>query len=339
MALQAPAYITVDPSFSEPEILLQYSQPSGFIELLSEGEIRARLGEDDLAVYMRQLNLRTKIAVGQSSYNELPGVDLVASYFSTATYLTRVRSNWDHHDVSAGGRWNIAVPDGYQLGSRQAHYQLARDACIHGMNPQNGEGIINANGALAVTLPPDQWGHTTAQSYDNGEFAFFLMQEVAGIKTRTLQLGIGKEFTLIGPQRVLGLFEYNVVQLTQYQRQGAGTDSTAGVFKEVLLKNGDKLTWTYDDTLIGAGAGGTDALILTMPELTKPAARKPSTNEFAKLLSGNKTCNAQYSDMAAPREIISPLAGGATDYLTEWRISSGWPVRPQATTIISVPYS
>ena len=51
----------------------------------------------------------------------------------------------------------------------------------------------------------------------------------------------------------------HVVQLVQFQRQGAGTTSTAGTLKEILMANGDSVVWTYDDTLIGAGAGGADA--------------------------------------------------------------------------------
>jgi len=42
--------------------------------------------------------------------------------------------------------------------------------------------------------------------------------------------------------------------------------------------------------------------------------------------------------MPAPREIPTPLAGGAIDVLSEWRISSGWGVRPEAITILSAAY-
>jgi hypothetical protein len=42
--------------------------------------------------------------------------------------------------------------------------------------------------------------------------------------------------------------------------------------------------------------------------------------------------------MAAPREIISPLAGGATDMVQEWRISSGWVPRPPTVEVVSMRY-
>jgi hypothetical protein len=152
-------------------------------------------------------------------------------------------------------------------------------------------------------------------------------------------MGIGKDFTILGPQRTLGSFEYNVVQVTQFQREGAGTDSTAGTVKEILMKNGDKLTWTYDDTLIGKGSGGTDAVIITMPTVTKPAGvPSVNTNEFAKLAPGLDACNLQLDDMKAPREIPTPIAGGAIDIVSEMRSTSGWGVRPEATTIVSMQF-
>jgi hypothetical protein len=339
MTIQASAYVTLNPSFMEPEILLQYSQPSGFIDTLAGGEMRVRLAEDDLLVYMKTINLRTKAAAGTAAMNELPGVDIQATMISAPTYLLQVRAEYNHHDVAAGGRWGFAVPEAYRLGGRQAHFQLARDANLFGMNPQNGEGLLNTPGATAVNLPADSNGNDTVVTYDNGQMAFFLAQQILNIKTRTYQLGLGRKFTILGPQRTLGLFEYNVVQLVQYQRQGAGTASTAGTLKEILMANGDELSWVYDDTLIGAGAGGNDAVIIVMPEVEKPAGQQPvNTNEFAKLLPAANVCTTQYCDMAAPREIVSPLAGGATDFLQEWRITSGWAPRYQALTIVSMKY-
>lgn len=342
MALQAAAYVVVNPSFSEPEILLQNTQPSGFVHTLADGQLRQRLGEEDLLVYMRQLQLRTKIAAGQASSNELPGVDITAGYISTQTYRFQVRADWNHHDVNAAANWGFSLTEAYSLGCRQAHFQLCRDASLKGMNPQNGEGLLNGPTITNMNLPPDPYDQDTFSTYDNGAAAFLFMLIVGEIKTRTLNLGIGQKFTVIGPQRDLVLFEYNVVQLVQYQREGAGTNSTSGTFKDVLMKNGDSVIWTYDDTLIGAGQGGNDAIVFVMPELVKPGppgGSSVNTNEFAGLLPGANVNVTQYCDMAAPREIISPLAGGATDFLTEWRNSSGWAVRGEAVTVLSGAYS
>ncbi len=129
-----------------------------------------------------------------------------------------------------------------------------------------------------------------------------------------------------------------MVQLTQYQRVGAGTNSTAGTVKDILEANGDVIKWCYDDTLIGQGSGSTDAVLIDMPEVEKPEGGPINTNEFAKLAPGLEACTLQLCDMAAPREIPTPIAGGAIDILSELRASSGWGVRPEAITIVSMLY-
>ena len=334
----APAFVTLNPSFTMPEIIVPYSQASGAFDLLAKGEPLNRLGEGDLVVYLRRIDIRTKMAAGQAAYNQLPSVSTAMSMVSTATYLMRVRAEYDHHDTAAMGRWGVSIVQAQRLGMRQGHFQLGRTALLYGFNPALGEGLTNANGATSVNLPPDSNGNDTAVTYDNGQMAFFLSLQIANIKTRTNQLGIGRKFTICGPQRTLSLFEYNIVQLVQFQRPGAGSQSTAGVVKEILMANGDEIMWTYDDTLIGKGAGGNDLIVITMPEVEKPEGDEWNTNEFAKLAPGLAANTLQLCDMVAPREIPAPLAGGAVDILSEMRITSGWGVRPEAITLISIQY-
>jgi hypothetical protein len=75
-----------------------------------------------------------------------------------------------------------------------------------------------------------------------------------------------------------------------------------------------------------------------LPEVEKPRANKINTNAFADLSPGLAACTLQYCDMAAPREIPTPLAGGAIDVLSELRVTSGWGVRPEAIAIVSMQY-
>ena len=339
MPLIAPAYTTINPSMMLPDILLPYSQASGAFSLLPGEEPRVMLGEGDLAVYIRRLDLRTRMAVGQAAYNQLPSVDVMVGQISTPTYLQRVRSEYDHHDTAAAGRNGFSLVEAMRLGTQQAHANSARTALLYGYNPANGEGLLNTVGATSTLLPADSFGNDTVVTYDNGQMAFFLMQQVQQIKSRTMSLGIGNTFVICGPQRTLGALEYNVVQVVQYQRPGAGTTSTAGVVRDVLMANGDRVIWVYDDTLINKGHGGTtDAVIIVMPEVKKPRGGTFNTNKFAELEPGLEATVLQLCDMAAPREITVPLAGGAVDTLSEMRITSGWGLRGEAVTIVSMQY-
>jgi hypothetical protein len=334
----APAWVTINPSYTLPELILPYSQASGAFNVLPGADVMQRLGEGDLYVYANRIDLRTRMAAGQSAYNELPSVTPVLSQIRTSSYLQRLRAEWDHHDSAAMARRGVPIVEAQRLGAHQGHFQLARGALLYGFNPAAGEGLLNAQGATAINLPPDSNGMTTVVTYDNGQMAFFLQGQVASLKTRTNQLGIGRKFAILGPQRTLGSFEYNVVQLTQFQRGGAGTTSTAGVVKEALMTNGDEVLWCYDDTLIGKGSGGSDAVLIVMPEVEKPQGDGFNTNIFASLAPGLDACTMMLSNVAAPIEITTPIAGGAVDTLYEMRLTSGWSIRPEAVTIVSMIY-
>jgi hypothetical protein len=338
----SPAFSIVNPSFVEPGIILPYVQASGAFETLADDEPLVRLGDGDLYVYMKRLDVRTRMASNQAAYNMLPSVSVAMSMISTPSYLLRVRAEYDHHDTAAMNRWGVSIVEAQRLGMRQGHFQLARNALLYGFNPTNGEGLANAQGATAVSLPADSNGNTSVVTYDNGQMGVWLLMQISSLKTRCNQLGIGRKFVILGPQRTLAAMEYqNIVQLVQFQRAGAGSTTTVGLVKDVLAMNDDDIMWCYDDTLIGQGTGGgnNDLVLLVMPEVKKPNGGKINTNEIAKLAPGIEACTLMYCDMAAPREIPTPLAGGAIDVLSEWRITSGWGVRPEAITKMTMLYS
>ncbi|MBV8060475.1 MAG: DUF2184 domain-containing protein [Alphaproteobacteria bacterium] len=335
----APSYALVHPSYVMPETVLQYSQASGAFALLAGENPQARLSEGDKYVYLKKANIRTKTNAGQAAFNQLNGVSITMDMMSTPTYLLRMRAEYDHHDTAAAANWGMGLDNAYRMGMRQGIFQSMRNGLLYGFNPSFGEGIVNGVGTTSVNLPADQNGNTTIATYDNGALAFFLLQIVSALKSRTLQLGMPVKVTVIGPQRVLGAMEYqNIVQLTQFQRTGAGTETTKGVLQNVLGMNGDTLEWGYDDTLIGKGAGGNDLIIISVPELDIPDESGINTNEFAKVTPSLRDCNSMFCDMAAPREIRSPLAGGATDVVSELRTTPGWTIRPEATTLLSAKY-
>lgn len=339
MSALTPSFVRVSPSYVMPDWILQYQQASGAMELLAGGDPMIRLSEGDQYAYIKTLQLRTEIAIGQASYNSLPSVSLSAAQISTPTYLMRVRAEYDHHDTAAAGNWDLPIDEAYRLGMRQGIFQGLRDMLLYGVNPQNGEGLINTAGATAVSLPSDSNGNDTLVTYDNGQLAIYILGLVVALKTRTNQFGMASRVVITAPQRVLGTMELqNVVQLTQFQREGAGSSTTLDMIKKVVEGNGDALEWTYDDTLIGKGAGGNDMVIITVPEIKKPVGGQTNTNEFARLAPGLSACNIMLCDMAAPREIRAPLPGGAIDIVSEMRSTSGWCVRPEAITLLSIQY-
>jgi hypothetical protein len=336
-----PGYLKVSPSFTEPEKIVTYAQATGAFAALAGGKPRVKIGPADLYVYIDSLDLRTNAAAGQSAFNSLPSASIVPDYISTQTYLIGVRTIWDDLDMAAAGNYNVSLPVAQDMAMRQGIFQQLRTGLLQGFNPANGEGLLNTTGATIVTLPPDSFGDTTLSTYDNGQMALFFLNQCVLLKSGMFQSGgdIKSDVVVISPQRVfLQLAEASIVQVTSYQRPGAGTATVGGVVKATMAESGDTFTWYFDDTLIGQGAGGADVAILTIPEIEVPAMPGLNTNEFGGFEPSMQAINLMYMDMAAPKKIPTPTPDGAITEIQRLRATSGWNVRPQGIFILSIPH-
>lgn len=337
-----PAQTKVAPSFSEPDLIITYAQPSGAFNALQGGKPRVKIGSDDLMVYINSLDVRSETHAAQSSSNILPAATLRAAYGQTATYLIRTRASWDRHAIAAAARYSVGLVAAQDLAQRQGIYQQMRVGLLYGFNPANGEGLLNTVGATSSTLPADSYGNITVSDYDNGEMALWILSQIVATKTRMFQSGanIKNKIVVISPQRIFLQMTYgDIVQVVQYQRPGAGTATTGQVIKNIVEEMGDEIEWYFDDTLEGKGAGGTDAVILTIPEIEQPDIPGINTNVFPTLQPNMKAVNLMYADMAAPMKIPTPVPDGGITEVQELRVSSGWCVRAQGLTILNMPYA
>lgn len=341
MANLFPAQARVNPHFAEPDLIVTYAQASGAFAALPGNKPRVKIGSEDLYVYINALDLRTETLSAQAAGNFLPSATLVGSQYSTQTYLIRTRSIWDHHDIAAAAHYAVSLPAAQDLAARQGIYQQMRTALLYGYQPANGEGLINTAGATAVTLPPDSYGNTTLSTYDNGQMALWLLSQIVNIKSGMYQSGaqITNRVRFIGPQRILLQMQIaNIVQVTSYQRPGAGTSTTAAAVEAVAKEAGDEVEFYYDDSLIGKGAGGADMVIMTIPEIEQPDMPGINTNVFGDIQPATKAVNLMYTDMPAPRKIPTPIPDGAITEVQELRLSAGWTIRPAGLYLLSIPH-
>jgi len=313
------------------------------MDVLGGRSLRVKLGPADKFVYQNRIDVRTSVAASQAAYNALPSATITADYLQTATYRVRTRAEYNELDVAEAGEWNVALPAAQRLAMRQGIFQYIRTACLYGVNAANSEGLLNAPNSTAVNLPPDSYGNTLLPTYDAGELAIWLLGQLQAAWQRMYMLGTGARAIFLGPQRVIGQMQLqNIVQVTSYQRPGAGTATTAQIIKEVAKEMGYELEYAYDDTLIGMGASidsePSDALLLIVPEAIVPSMEGINTNEFATLSPTERAMTLQYADVAAPVEITTPIVEGL-DVTSQMRISSGWAPRGQAVTVLSIPYS
>jgi hypothetical protein len=335
-----PAVAKVSPSFSEPALILTYAQPSGAFATLPEGKPRA-MGEGDLYVYVQSLDIRSQQANSQFAPSKLPSATLTAEVHSTQTYNLQVRCEYDHVDTQAASNYAVSLPSALDFANKQGIYQGLRSMLLYGLNPSNNEGLLNTAGATAVTLPPDHLGNTTLLAYDNGDMVQFFQNQITQLISGMFQTGAQSngKVVVLSPQRVgVQLQLANIVQVTSYQRPGAGTATVAQVIDTVGKEFGLEVEWYYDDTLIGKGAAGADAVLLTMPEIDTPAIPGINTNEFGKVNPHLNAVNVQYTDMAAPMRIPTPIPDGAITEIQRLRATCGWSLRPVGLYILSIPY-
>ncbi len=342
MAYLFPAQAKVNPNYTDPELIITYAQASGFMETMEKGEPRVRLGNDDLYVYVNRLDVRTESVASQFGSNWLPSASLQAEYEQAQTYLLRNRNNYDRHMIRAAGQYNVGLPEATELAQRQGINQQLRSMYLYGYNAANNEGLLNTQGATTTTLPADPYGDTTVSTYDPGAMYQYLLSLVVSIKQRAFQSGaaIANKIVILSPQRIFLEFQYSkVVQVTSYQRPGGGTDTIAEAMQKVAEEAGDEIIWAYDDSLIGQGSGGTDAVIVCIPEVEIPTNEDPNTNIFGNLKPASKAVNVMYTDVAAPIKIQTPIPDGGVTQVLEMRATAGWCYRPQLLTIASMQYS
>lgn len=338
MPVIAPARVLVHPNRIEPNLIITIAQPSGFMQGLGGKKLRQLLSDNDKVVYQNHVDVRTAVAAQQAAANVLPSATITLDYIQTLTYLIRTRQDYNELDVADAGEYNVALPAAYRLAARQGINQFIRAAFIYGVNASNSEGIINTPNATAVTLPPDTFGDTTLRTYDAGQLAIWFNAQIQYALQSMFRLGMPGRVVLLGPQRIIGTLQWqDIVQVTSYQRPGAGTATTGQVVSKIGDENDVTIDWAYDDTLIGKGAGGTDAVLLLVPEAVVPTIPGINTNEFAKLSPTTDAMIMQYSNVAAPIEITTPIPEGL-DVVSMMRITSGWAPRAQAVNVLSLPY-
>lgn len=335
-----PAQSKVSPNYTEPGLIRTYAQPSGaFHATLPGGDPMVKIGDDDLFVYVNGLDMRSEANGAQSAGNLLPSVSLVGTFYKTATYLIRNRCLYNHHDVAAAAAYAVGLPGELETAQRQGIFMQERNMLLYGFNPSLGEGLLNAPGATAVPLPADTYGNTTVRTYDPGQMAIFLLTEIVNLQTGMYLAGMPTTVNILGPQRILlQLSTAGIVQLTSYQRAGAGSETVTGVVQDIAGRNRVAFNWFYDDTLIGKGSGGSDMVIMTVPEIEPPTIDGLDIAPWNREQPQINYCNAMYTAFAAPMKIPTPVPDGGVTEVQETRSTSGWNLRPQALYLISMNY-
>lgn len=336
MANLFTARIQAQPSYTMPGMIVQQSLVSGFTGILGGGNVQARLNTSDVAAYMNSLKMKANSVISQNPANSLPmGVELVPEMRSIPTYFIRAKAEYDSHDVSAAGNWNVSLESAIKLALKQSHFERIRDAALYGVNATNHEGILNAPNIVPATLPADSHANTGFIDYDNGELATWFLNRINDLTSRTFTSGSPVRLAALIPVRLMNKLTTGIVQLTSSQRVGAGSQSVGQTIDMVLEWNGKDIEFYVDNSLVGKGDGGTDGIILCIPELVDQTDNSFNTNVFASLEPKITANIVQMCDTPEPVFKTVPLSLDNNEIMSEQKIIPAWGLRPEAITFIS----
>ena len=341
MAFNFPAQSLISPSTILPELVISQSQRSGWARTVGGGEPMVRLQPGSKMVYIRGLTQNSSVAVSQSAHQNLPAATISGSISGTPVYILQSGAVFDHHDVQAASGWGVNLNDAIDQAHHQGMCVQLRNMTFYGIKSAAGEGLINAPN-VTVSLPPaDTAGKVGIINYAPDQLAKFILAEIGALQSRMLAFGQPTRIVICAPQRVLSILELSgIVQLASYQLPGGGTASVSGLVEKVAQAAGVTIEWTVDDTLKARGVvySGTnrDIIIVTAPDL--PTTGDDGTNSFASIAPNMKSNNLMLVDRAAPTKYMTPIARNSTDVYYEMLSTSGWALRPEATTLIEIPY-
>lgn len=340
MTAYFPAVTRVTPGYVDPSFIVEVFQASGFPIVLSGNAPKVRLGSEDLVVYKKKLGFKTRSQSGQSRGNLLPSADIVAEQYSCPAYKQRVRNDFRSADSGMASVWGVSLMQALDVLGQLSINQAMRSGCLFGFNPMNAEGLTNSPLATRVTVPADSMGNTDAQNYIAGELAVVFLEYMQDLANRTYQTGVKDlTFKILSPQRMFGYFGMTgIVSLGSFQKDGAGVATIPGMMLDILARNGYKFELAYDDLLIGKGANGTDLMILTIDTVVQPTKGAWNTNLSSNIMPSDGDVNVMYCDMGAPKIEESPIPEGLTQ-IQELNCTPGWNLRPEALTLISMPFS
>lgn len=346
MSVGQSSLIMLDRSMVVPGVMVQRAQKRGTLNLIAGGKPKNVLNQNVQKVYINGIRYRGLAKASREPGNELPSVSFNTTQKATNAYWLSTSTKysvWDDDNAKFSG---LNAPQIQNMIAHGAIADLTAILALYGTGEGMSEGIMNSPGVFEENLPADSNGALSLRTYDAGEFAQYFLQLTVDAETRMLTVGLDREQVLnvLMPQRVLGyLRRSSVIKLTSgIQRDGGGVHTIEGRIQAVATSpNGNiSINFYVDDTLIGKGAGGSDAVVMCYPGFPDTPDDIYNTDALAALPNSIQEMVAMYTAHSQPMEIESPAVDGSQGVYTTYhtKVTPGWALRPEAVTILSLPY-
>lgn len=348
-AFNAPVERLISRSRTLPGFIMRTGQTSGAFNLLPDRKFKTGLiSNTDLKIYAHTLEQHAQAYVNQFQANNFDNFSVNTGLIGTATYSVRTNASYTTDEMELASSYGGNLMEWMDKACLQAHFDQYRMLELYGFGKQ-GEGILNAIGITKTNLPADSGGNTTVSTQDPGQLVTYFNKKILDRRSAMYMYNsgvTGMRTCIMSTQKIIGHLEsVATVQLTDAQREGAGSFTAGDRIKYMQGMVGNEVEYLIDDTLAGKGDGGADVILIVIPEMVTQGAQgyasEWNTNEFGTVAGGIKETLAAFSAFDMPRELTAPMgeaSGIRQIVLKENRVTCGWVFRPEAVTVISAHY-
>lgn len=331
MAFPITAFL--DPHYSDPGLITEYTS-STWAAAFADSTFKQTIGRLDQQIVKFKLGFEANSQISSSNAYDVPSLGYVVEPMVSPIYSTILNYSIREDDVVSAeyrGYSEAAIQD---FLAKKAFFLQLRDAMFFGIKPNSYEGLLNcADRTTANLLASDSYGETNLAAQDNGEVYSALIGHLnALLVTNGLVTGKGFNIGIIAPQTFYAKVIGTPVQLTDLQRQGAGTMSIWEGLQDWANRRGMKIDDAFDEKLIGKGTNGANAVVVFLQEV--PTIQANSFNIGQELAAPlDKASISQY--FMNPIEYRTPQVDGSTHVHVKARLTPGIAWRGTAVTILS----
>lgn len=329
-------FTRVAPSVVLPGILAPQTQSVDFEKYI--GNKTNLAGKADEALYITAIeNINSETSVGQQWNENLTNQGYSLGQIQVPFYRINAYFEYDENErakfeaLSNG----VSLPAFLENLAKQGINQRKHQAVLFGFDNSLEQGIV-ANSTL-VNLPGDSGGKQTLLEYSIPELQVFLSSLVRQAMDNSFNLI--KPVVFASSVRVINYLKTAIVPLANYQANGAGVDSIAGVYDRVVSDwlGCPKVEFIADDLLYSKD--GQDSILIIAPGMADYSAQDEDVNQNLVGTFNSITYNTMMDASEGLIRMQNPDNFGKMSALLTYKMTPGVSLRKEAVIECKVKYS
>lgn len=299
----------VFPHVAAPKIIYKQAQSVPFLKYIG-GNIEYQDIEGAEKVYWNVVSGGGNARASKSSMSQsISEVFVRNSQLETGVYYVQARSVLADDEDARASKMGLPLQALQNAAAQSVMAQAMHRGTLFGFNGASGEGLVNASGVGANTLPADSQGNAGVAEYLADELFDYLLNRIQVAEGATRNMA--KVTYMAMPVAIYNsVVNTKIVKLTAYANAG-GTRTIGQAINETRRATGQpEIDFICDDSLAGKGASGKDLIILGLPNIRQLGVIGMDTNAFG---NGPNADESQLGMIFQSADLIRKTAPIGTD--------------------------